>query len=241
MGFRPSVPLGSYGTMPGVAIEDVYIKPRWPTLSKAARRLVLVSVPWFFGALVGADALGLAGTDDPQAQRWLVLVVAVAPVAALVFHPWLGRVPGLRWLHHPTQPRLAIRPDGLQLRLPDSGEHFYGWYRVGGLRMRSDHRADLIGADGLPLVQIPESLTMGGGTYWHSESIASVIVRAQPDRFQLTGANWAGDPNEFALRGATEPLAKADPWVLRRRATTIAIWLTFVVVTLALLVRFLSS
>jgi hypothetical protein len=227
--------------MPQVSIEPVVIKPKWPTLSRAARRLIVVSVPWFFGALVGADALGLAGTDDPQAQRWLALLVAIAPVAALVFHPWLGHVHGLRWLHHRTQPRLAIRADGLHLRLPDVGERLYGWDVVGGLRMRPDHTADLIDVDGVSLVRIPDSMTMAGGTYWRSESIASAIVRAQPHRYRLSGANWAGEPNEFALRDATEPNTSADSWATRRRVTTVAIWLAFVVVTLFLLVRFLSS
>ena len=49
----------SCGTMRHVAIDPVIIKPRFPVLSKAGRWLFVLSVPWFFGALVAFDALGL--------------------------------------------------------------------------------------------------------------------------------------------------------------------------------------
>ena len=227
--------------MPGQPLEPVILKPNWPALSKAARRLVILAAPWCFGSLLAADALGLIGRDDPQTQRWLAVLVATAPAATLVFHPWLGRVRGFRWLHHQTQPRLSIGANGLDLRLPEVGEHLYGWDEVGGLRMRRDHSADLMAVNGVPLARIPESLIMAGGGWWRSQSVASVVVRARPDRYRISGANWAGEPNEFALRATGEPMATIGPFATRRRLVTAAIWLSFGVVTVVLVARFLSA
>ena len=224
-----------------MAIEPVIVTPNWPTLSKAGRRLVILSVPWFFASLFGSSALGLVGRDDPQAQRWLVVVVAIAPIVVLVFHRWLGHVPGLRWLLHRTQPRLTIRAMGLDLRLPEVGERLYGWDAVGGLRMRPDRGANLLGPDGVALAKIPESMVLAAGNWWRSESIASVVVRARPDRYRLSGANWAGVPNEFALRDAHEPITTADPWAGRRRMTNVAIAALALAVTAFLVFRYLTS
>jgi hypothetical protein len=105
-----------------VAIDPVIIKPRFPVLSKAGRRLLVLSVPWFFATLIAFDALGLIGRDAPKELRWLA-IVPVAPYVLLVFHPWLGRLPGLRWLRHPVQPRIEISSIGLDLQLPDVGRH----------------------------------------------------------------------------------------------------------------------
>lgn len=224
-----------------VAIEPVIIKPQFPALSKAGRRLVVLSVPWFFVVLLALDALGLVGPDDPQAQRWFAIFVAAVPIGVLVFHPLLGHIPGLRWLHHRIQPRLAIRANGLVLQLPEVGERLYGWDEVGGLRMRPDRGADLLGRDGVTLARIPESMILAGGTWWRSASIASFVVRARPDRYRLSGANWAGVPNEFALRMPNEPLTTADPWVSRRRLANVVIAVAFVAVTAFLVLRYLTS
>ena len=223
-----------------VEIEPVIIKPQFPALSKAGRRLVIVSAPWFFAVLLGLDALGLVGRDAPQALRWLALTAAAAPIGVLVFHPWLGRVPGLRWLHHRTQPRLAIGANGLDIQLPDVGERQYGWQEVGALRMRPDHAADLLGRDGVAIARIPESMVLAGGTWWRSESIASIVVRARSDLYRLSGANWAGVPVEFALRVSEVPTT-TDPWAFRRRLVNVAVTIAFFVVTGFLLFRYFTS
>jgi hypothetical protein len=224
-----------------VAIEPVIIKPQFPALSKAGRRLVIVSVPWFFSALLGLDAIGLVGRDTPQALRWFALLTAAAPAVLLVFHPWLGRVRGLRWLHHRIQPRLAIRADGIDLQFPDVGERSYGWEEVGALRMWTDRAADLLGRDGVAIAKIPESMVLAGGTWWRSESIASIVVRVRPDRYRLSGANWAGVPNEFVLRTAEDSNTTFDPWTSRRRLTSVLVAGAFVAVTGFLVIRYLTS
>lgn len=224
-----------------VPIDPVTIKPPRPTFSNAGRWLIVVSVPWFFLVLLGSSALGLVGRDDPQAQRILAIIVAGAPVIVLVFHQWLGRVPGLRWLHHRIQPRLAIGANGLDLRLPDVGEHFYSWDKVGGIRTRTRGGADLLAPDGAVLARIPESMVLAGGTWWRSESVASVVVRVRPDRYRLSGANWAGVPTEFALRSPSEPITTVDQWADRRLLVNAAVAIAFVVVTGFLVVRYLTS
>lgn len=104
-----------------VLIDPVTIKPPRPTFSNAGRWLIVVSVPWFFLVLLGSSALGLVGRDDPQAQRILAIIVAGAPVIVLVFHQWLGRVPGLRWLHHRTSHASRLEPTALTSGFPMSG------------------------------------------------------------------------------------------------------------------------
>jgi hypothetical protein len=224
-----------------VPIEPVIIKPQFPALSRAGRRVALLSVPWFFGALFALDALSLTGRDGPQALRWLAIFVAAAPFGVLVFHPLLGHVPGLRWLHHRIQPRLAIRANGLDVQLPEVGERQFGWEEIDGLRMRRDRGADLLGRNGAILARIPESMILAGGTFWRSASIASLVVRARPDRYRLSGANWAGEPNEFVLRIIDEPVTTADPWASRRRLVNVAIAVAFVAVTAFLVFRYLTS
>lgn len=224
-----------------VATEPVIIKPQFPALSRAGRGIGFLSVPWFFVALLALDTLGPADRDAPQALRWLSLFVAVAPVGTLVLHPWVGRLPGFLWLHHRMQPRLAIEANGLDLQLPDVGRRLYGWDEVRGLRMRRDRAADLIGPNGVALAKIPESMILAGGTWWRSESIASLVVHARPDKYRLSRANWAGVPIEFALRVSDEPVTAADPWAFRRRLVNVAVTIAFVGVTGFLLVRYLTS
>lgn len=171
-----------------------------------------------------------------------MVVVAIAPIVVLAFHRWLGHVPGLRWLLHRTQPRLAIRAMGLDLRLPEVGERLHSWDEVRALRMRPDGGANLLGPDGVALAKIPESMVFGRRKLVaRSESIASLVVRARPDRYRLSGANWAGEPNEFALRDAHEPNATTDPWAGRRRMTNLAIAALAVAVTAFLVFRYLTS
>jgi hypothetical protein len=224
-----------------VATEPVTIKPQFPVLSRAGRGLAILSVPWFFVALVVLDALGPAHRDAPQALRWLSLFVAAAPGSAVVLHPWIGRLLGFRWLHHRRQPRVAIGANGLDLQLPELDAHLFGWEEINGLRMRPDRGADLLGPNGATLARIPESMILAGGTWWQSESIASLVVRARPDRYRLSGANWAGVPNEFALRMPEEPLVAAGRWAPRRRLVNVGITAAFIGVTGFLLLRYLTS
>jgi hypothetical protein len=191
--------------------------------------------------LLGLDAIGLIGRSAPQTVRWLALFAAAAPTILLLFHPWLGQVRGLRWLHHRIQPRLAIRADGMDLRFPDIGERSYGWEEVAALRMRTDRAADLVGRGGVAIAKIPETMILAGGTWWRSESIAAIVVRVRPDRYRLSGANWAGVPNEFTLRAAEDPGTTHDAWTARRRLVNVLIVCAFVEVTGFLVLRYLMS
>ncbi len=223
-----------------MAAAQVTIKPQVPALSRAGRRLAILAVPWFFMSLFGLDALGPADRDAPQALRWVALGVAAAPFVTLVLHPWLGRLTGLRWLHHRMQPRLAVDGTGLDLQLPQVGRHRYDWLEIEGLRMRPDRGADLIGNGGVALAKIPESMILAGGTWWRSESIASVVVRARPDRYRLSRANWAGVPVEFVLRTSEDPIA-ADQWAFRRRLVNVVVAVAAVGMVGFFLVRWLVS
>ena len=221
--------------------DPVVIKPRVPALSRAGRTLAFASIPWFLVSLLVLSATGLAGPNAPQAVRTLSVFVAVAPIGVLVLHQWLGRVAGFRWLHHPTQPQLVLGSGGLELQLPGGGRQGFSWDEVIGLRTRPGRAADLLGRDGVALAKIPENMLLAGGTRWRSESIASAVVRMRPDRYRLSGANWAGVPNEFALRAGHEPISEANPWSRRQRLTTVGIVTAFVSVTGVILLRYLLS
>lgn len=224
-----------------MSVRPVIIKPKWPALSSAGRWLVIAAAPWFLLTLLVAETLGLVGPHAPQFQRWLFVLVAIAPGALGILHAWLGQVPGLRWLHHRTQARLAVGANGLELQGPHIAPHLYAWAEMGGLRTRPLGGADLLSTDGVVLARMPESLMFGGGTWWRSESIASVVVGARPDRYRLSRANWAGVPTEFALRTSDDPVAGTDPWAARRRWINVAIYGTFAAVTAFLLYRYLTA
>jgi len=224
-----------------VVTDPVVIKPRVPALSRAGRNLAVAAIPWFFASLLVLYATGLAGPNAPQAVRMLSVFVTVAPIGVFFCHQWLGRVAGFRWLHHRTQPQLVLGSGGLELQLPGSGRRRFSWDEVVGLRTRPDRAADLLGRDGVALAKVPENMLLAGGTRWHSESIASAVVRMRPDRYRLSGANWAGVPNEFALRAAHEAISEANPWSRRQRLTTVGIVTAFVAVTGVILLWYLLS
>jgi hypothetical protein len=220
--------------------QTIIITPQFPALSNAGRVLVVLALPWFFGSLIVLDTLDLIGRAAPPTQRLLGIFVAAAPIIVLVFHPWLGRLAGLQWLHHQVQPYLAIRATGLGLQLRGVGVRSYDWQEITGLRTVYGRGGDLLGPDGVVIARIPENMLLRGGNWWRSESIASVVVRARPDRFRLSGANWAGVPTEFALRAPTDSDATDDQWSKRRRWTTAAITLAFVLVSGVIILRYLT-
>ena len=220
--------------------QRILITPQFPALSKAGRWLVVLAVPWFFGILVALDTLDLIGRTAPQTYRWFGPVVAAAPIIVLVFHPWLGRVPGLRWLHHPIQPFVAIGATGLDLQVRGVSVRSFGWGEITGLRTTYSRAADLLGPEGVSIARIPENMLLRGGNWWRSESIASLVVRARPDRYRLSGANWAGVPTEFALRTTVDSDETGDQWSSRRRLTTVAITLAFVLVTGVIIVTYVT-
>jgi hypothetical protein len=116
----------------------------------------------------------------------------------------------------------------------------FEWVEITGLRTTHGRGPDLLGRDGVTLSRVPEDLLLRGGNWWRSESIASLIVRARPDRYRLSGANWAGVPTEFALRTASDPETMDDRWAIRRRSTTVGITIAFVLITGFLIVRYLT-
>lgn len=189
-------------------MDTVTVRPARAALSTAGRRLQLLAVPWAFGLLLGGEAvlasLGVvAGPDRPLWVRLLLVAIAITPAAVWLGHPWLGRTPSFRWLLEWPQPEARIDRDGIELVFAGEGARRFEWDAVASLRPSQRWRgpAELVGVEGTTLAYIPESLVHPRAGWRSSRTLAEEVVGTRPDRYALSGANWAGVPDAFALRG----------------------------------------
>jgi hypothetical protein len=201
--------------------DVVTIRARSPDPSRACQWLTYLALPWLFGVILVGDAiataLGFPLTERP-AVRGILGGVAVAPGVVVVAYPWLGRVPGFRWLVHPIHPRAKLDQRGIELSLPGLGVRFFPWEAVERLVVREGWTTagTLIGTDGSRLASVPLSLLKFQDS-WRSrwaETLASRVVAVRPDRYAISGASASGLPHEFALTGLATGY---DPAVAEQR------------------------
>ena len=194
----------------------VIIRARPMAISRAARLMGWLALPWLFAVIFGGvallDRLGLY-RDGPLVLRLTLVIVAVAPVAIAATSPWLGRLPGMRWLLASPQPEARLGSDGFTLILPDREPVRFTWSEITGMQPANDwgRSAHLLGAHGAVLATIPNALAYPREWSWVSRSIAQEVVAARPDRYVLTGTNVAGVAERFALRDADSPIPDINP------------------------------
>jgi hypothetical protein len=221
--------------------DQVTIHPRSASLSRAGRIFAVAAVPWFFMSLIALDALGVIGRGSSPLARQASILIALVPVAILVLHGFLGRLPGFGWFYHRIQPVLVVGPEALVVQLRGVAARSIPWENIEGLRVRPNRAADILGEGGVALVRIPEELILAGGTRWQSESVASVVVRVRPDRYRLSGANWAGVPTEFALRRHGNSPDNGDRWAARRKHVNVGVVIAAVAVIAVVVIRLVMS
>jgi hypothetical protein len=189
-------------------------------ISQATGWIGWLALPWAFAVLFGGsaliDRLGL-GTDTPLALRLSLVVVALTPGAVRVTSPWLGRLPGMRWLLASPQPEARLDIDHLTLILPDREPVRFDWSEITGMQPANDFRrsAHLLGSGGAVLATIPYELAHP--RRWRtSRSFAQEVVEARPDRYVVTGTNVVGVADRIALRETASAISDIDP--VRRQA-----------------------
>jgi hypothetical protein len=187
-----------------------------------------LAVPWAFGLLLAGEAvlpsLGVApGPDRPLWLRLLLVAIAITPAAVWIGHPWLGRIPSFRWLLEWPQPAARIDRGGIEFVFAGEGARRFEWDTVASLRPSERWRgpAELVGVEGTTLAYIPESLVHPRSGWRSSRTLAMEVVGARPDRYALSGTNWAGVPDAFALRG--HPVGLLDVVAANRRRATVVI------------------
>ena len=201
------------------------IRARPIEISRAARLLGWLAIPWALVVLIGGEAvldrLGLY--PEPLVLRLTLVFVALTPGALAVASPWLGRLPTMGWLLASPQPEARLDFDGFTLILPDREPVRFKWSEITAMQPANDwgRSAHLLGNDGAVLATIPNALAYPRGWSWVSRSLAQEVVAAQPDRYVVTGTNVAGVVDRFALRDADRPISDIDP--ARRQALALSV------------------
>ena len=225
----------------------IVIRPSRPTPSRTTRWLGWLGLPWLLLVLIGTDAvldvLGLPPGERPLLLRLLVAVSAVLPIGLYVSSPWLGRLPSMSWLLASPQPEAELDADGIRLRLPDHPDQYIRWSAIAGLRLANNWPRDsvLIGVDGQHVATIPWSLAQPRGRVLASRPLAQQVIELRPDRFALTGTNWAGLPDQFGLRDAAGPAPSVQDSVRRQRLVFGGIIAALLVVSIVAAAAWLTS
>jgi hypothetical protein len=226
--------------------DSIVIRPGRATPSRTTRWLGLLGFPWLFLVLIGTDAiltaLGFPPGERPLLVRVVVIACAVLPIGLYVASPWLGRLPSLSWLLAWPQPEAELDLDGIRLRLPDRPDQYVPWSAVAGLKEASNWRGDsvLVGVDGQILATIPWSLAHPR-SFFTARPLAQQVVELLPDRFALTGSNWAGLADQFGLRDAALPASSAQDSARRQRLVIGGIIAVMLVVSTIAAIAWLST
>jgi hypothetical protein len=229
-----------------VATGRIVVRPSSPTPSRATRWLGLLGFPWLFLVVIGTDAaltmLGLPPDERPLVIRVLAVVLAVVPLGLYVASPWLGRLPPLRWLFAWPQPEAELDLDGIRLSLPDRPDQYVPWSAVAGLKAANNWRRDsvLVGVDGQILATVPWSLAHPRSLFT-ARPLAQQVVELLPDRFALTGSNWAGLADQFGLRDAALPASSAQDSARRQWLVVGGVIALMLVVSTIAAIAWLSS
>lgn len=213
------------------------LRPWRVTPSKAGNATAWLAFPWLFGVLFATSAalsaLGLPGPYQSVLFRWVVVMIALAPGVMYTASPWLGRVPGFRWLLAVPQPLAIIDDEGIQFQLPGIGMRRFAWQDVASLELRTftwkQPRGELLGLDGSVLTTIPVNLVYLKATWFTAPTLAEMVVKARPDRYILTSAQL-GRPDSFCLIGSA--VERLDMRAAERRRE----WLFWALVSVMVIV-----
>ncbi|HEX9634410.1 MAG TPA: hypothetical protein VGB34_02875 [Candidatus Limnocylindria bacterium] len=204
---------------------SIVVRPRRPMFTPLGTWVVRLSLPWMLISLLATDAAlsaaGMTPGERPLALRLSITVVAVAPVAVVLFSTMLVRLPGFEWLFLRPQPLAVVDPTELALRLPGAGERRFKWDDVGSLRFKRGWNAEseLRSPDGQLLAEVPEEI-VHPKVYWSSaHTLAESVVQARPDRFALAADRASlGRPASFDLRERIGSGVDPADWKRRRDA-----------------------
>lgn len=150
----------------GLDATTITIVPKRPAYSRAGMALGIVALPWLALVVLGAaTAFSLVGTSVPQvpsAVRWLVVVIAFAPLLVGLLASLLGPRPGLKWMFRVPAPRLIVTPSQLELVPGRSDDPAWSlpWGEIEGFNRRNlPNRIEVVSSQGSSL--IPGSLSVG--------------------------------------------------------------------------------
>jgi len=151
--------------------------------------------------------------------------ISLTPAALFVLTPILSKTSRFEWLVARPQPMAVLGPTGLDLDLQSVGTRSFRWEEMGSMHLHHGLRTtgELQDPDGRTLATIPEALLFPRGAHWwdDGDTLAQSIVRARPERYELTGPKGlVGRPHEFDLLGRGTAL-DVPAW---RRRQNLILW-----------------
>ena len=151
---------------PALDATTITIVPRRPGYSRAGMTLGVVALPWLALVVLGAaTAFSLVGISVPQvpsAVRWLVAVIAFAPLLVALLASLFGPRPGLKWMFRLPVPRLLVTPSRFELVPGRSDDPAWSlpWGENEGFNRRTfPNTIETVSSQGSSL--IPGSLSVG--------------------------------------------------------------------------------
>ena len=184
---------------PGLNATTITIVPRRPGYSRAGMALGIVALPWaglvVLGAYAASSLVSLSPPEVPSAVRWLVGLIALAPIGIGLLASLLGPRPGLKWIFRVPVPRLIVTPSQLQLLLGRSDDPAWSlaWRDIEGFNRRTlPNRIEVVSSQGSLL--IPGSLFVGviAGTGAVVKTVDFLLAWAA-QRFNTRSTNGPGE------------------------------------------------
>jgi hypothetical protein len=152
---------------PKIGVQpELTIIPRRAEYSRAAIALAVIAMPWAAIVTLGtAFAFALFGVPVPEVPalvRWLVGVIALAPIGVGLVGSLVGPRAGFTWMFRLPVPRLRVSPSGMELvpGRPDDPAWTVAWSEIEGLlRHGFPERIKIVSARGA--LPVPRSLSVG--------------------------------------------------------------------------------
>jgi hypothetical protein len=208
------------------------VRPSRPALSRARRWVGYLCMPFAIAFLLIADslftAIGMPPGERSGVVRAAMVTIAVVPIALVVATPALRRVPWFGWMFLSPQPLAIVRPEGMELHLPESGIRTFGWDEIGSLKVVAEgwrYWGELRAAEGTLISRIPDTLVQGKVGWFTASTLAESIVQARPDRYALTDMPaWTmRRPDGFDLRSKIGDGLDFPRWRWRARVSVIGL------------------
>lgn len=215
------------------------VRPASPAYTRARLWLGYLCMPFCIAFLLIADSLltdvGLPPGERPGIVRAAMVTFALVPLALVVASPALRRVPGFGWMFLSPQPLAVIRPEGMELHLPESGIRTYGWDEIGSLKVVVEgwrYWGELRAPDGALIEKVPDTLIHPKTGWFTASTLAESIVQARPNRYALTDMPaWTlRRPDGFDLRSRVGDGLDLPRWRRRSRLSFIGLLALIVLV-----------